>query len=82
MKNEAPRFTDTIAQNYQRYLVPILFDAYAADIAARVSIRDAGAVLEVACGTGVATRYLRIALPKTARLVASDLNPNMLEVAL
>ena len=38
-------------------------------------------MLEIAAGTGIVTRLLRDALPPTAQLLASDLNPPMLEVA-
>ena len=38
-------------------------------------------MLEIACGTGILTRRLRAALPKDAELVATDLNPAMLDRA-
>ena len=38
-------------------------------------------VLELAAGTGIVTRRLRDLLPREARLIATDLNPPMLEVA-
>jgi ubiquinone/menaquinone biosynthesis C-methylase UbiE len=37
--------------------------------------------LELAAGTGIVTRRLRDLLPRDARLIATDLNPPMLEVA-
>ncbi len=48
----------SVPENYDRYLVPLIFDDYAADLAARVGVRAGGAVLETACGTGTVTRHL------------------------
>lgn len=81
MTDKAPAFTGSIPANYQQFLVPFLFEDYAADLAARVAVPNDGAVLEVACGTGVVTRHLRTSLPATVRVVASDLNSGMLEIA-
>jgi ubiquinone/menaquinone biosynthesis C-methylase UbiE len=74
-------FVGSIPENYDRYLGPCLFEPYAADIAKRVNVFEGGSVLEIACGTGVATRHLRESLPKSATLVASDLNEAMLAYA-
>ena len=38
-------------------------------------------VLETGAGTGIVTRRLRDLLPATTRLVATDLNPPMLDIA-
>lgn len=57
------------------------FDTFAQDLVDRVSAKPAGGVLELACGTGVATRRLRERLHKDARLVASDLSEAMLGFA-
>lgn len=81
MADEAPVWIGSTPANYQQYLVPFLFADYAADLAARVEVPADGAVLEMACGTGVVTNHLRALLPSTARLVASDLNSGMLEIA-
>ena len=81
MAQSAPVFAGSIPGNYDRYLVPMLFDGYASDLAAKLDAPRDGAVLELACGTGAVTRHLRASLPGTARLVATDLNPGMLETA-
>ena len=59
----------------------MLFAEYAADLAALVGPIADGAVLETAAGTGVVTRELREVLPGSSRLTATDLNPEMLDVA-
>ena len=77
----APAFTGSIPEHYQRHLVPLIFEDYADELAAQVDIPADGAVLETACGTGVVTRRLRQRFPNGARIVATDVNAQMLEVA-
>jgi len=52
-------FSGSIPQLYDRYLVPVLFEPYAIDLARRVAAHGAGPVLEMACGTGIVTQQLR-----------------------
>ena len=52
-------FSGSIPQMYDRYLGPVLFEPYAADLARRVAAHGAGPVLEMACGTGIVTQQLR-----------------------
>ncbi|MDR5807164.1 methyltransferase domain-containing protein [Caballeronia sp. LZ019] len=75
------RFSGAIPEIYDAYLVPLMFQHYADDIAARVALRRPARVLEVAAGTGVVTRALSNALDESASIVATDLNPAMLERA-
>ena len=75
------RFAGSIPQLYERYLVPLIFQPYAADLAQRVVARTPARVLELAAGTGVVTRELAQRLPASCAIVASDLNPPMLEEA-
>ena len=82
MSTEAhARFVGAIPENYDRYLGPVLFEGYARDLARRVPVREGMRLLEVACGTGILTRHLRARLPSSARFVATDLNPPMLDHA-
>jgi len=57
---------------YDRLLGPVLFEPYAADLANRLSSKEGLRILELACGTGIATRRLRRALPTSATLVATE----------
>ncbi len=75
-------FAGSIPQTYQTYLVPLIFEAYAADMAARLAARPVTRVLEIAAGTGVVTRALVSALPQPVRIVATDLNQAMLDQAI
>ena len=74
-------FTGSIPELYEQILVPMIFQAYADDLAARVALLGPSAVLEVAAGTGVVTRALASLLPASAEIVATDLNPPMLAFA-
>ena len=74
-------FAGSIPQLYQQYLVPLIFEPYAADLSDRVALRQPSRVLEIAAGTGVLTRRLSLALLQTSSIVATDLNQPMLDHA-
>src|SRR3569832_923082 len=74
------RFSGSVPSNYARYLVPLLFQPYADELASRARSWLPGHVLETAAGTGVVTAALHQAL-SDANIVATDLNPDMLAVA-
>jgi ubiquinone/menaquinone biosynthesis C-methylase UbiE len=74
-------FGGSIAEQYEELLGPFLFEPFAADLAERIGDLPASSVLELACGTGRVTRHLAAALGPDARLVATDLNAEMLSVA-
>jgi SAM-dependent methyltransferase len=75
------RFGGSIPKLYETYLVPLIFEPYAADLASRLVSRPLSRVLEIAAGTGVVTRALASVLPESVALVATDLNPAMLDHA-
>jgi SAM-dependent methyltransferase len=70
-------FTTDVAGFYESSLVPLIFEPYAADLAARAMAIAPDSVLEVACGTGVVTRALASALPHSCIIEATDLNDAM-----
>ena len=74
-------FAGSIPKLYDTYLVPLIFEPYAADLADRLRSRSLSRVLEIAAGTGVVTRALASALPESASIVATDLNQAMLDQA-
>ncbi|WP_165871356.1 class I SAM-dependent methyltransferase [Flaviaesturariibacter flavus] len=78
--SSASAYTGNIPQNYEEYLGPVLFEPYAEDLAARVP-PGITSLLELACGTGRVTHHLDQRLGKDARIVASDLNQDMLKLA-
>ena len=73
-------FTGSIPEGYEKGLVPLLFEPYAADLSDRVVARSPSRVLELAAGTGALTRDVAAALPG-AWIVATDLNQAMIDMA-
>ena len=78
-------FAGSIPKFYEEYLVPLIFEPYAGDLASRLasrkSARKLSRVLEIAAGTGVVTRRLASMLPADVSIVATDLNQPMLDTA-
>ncbi|MHB9835276.1 class I SAM-dependent methyltransferase [Paraburkholderia terrae] len=74
-------FTGSIPEIYERYLVPMIFEPYARDLASRAASVQPSRVLEIAAGTGVVTRAMVDALPEHVEIVATDLNRAMLDCA-
>jgi SAM-dependent methyltransferase len=74
-------FSGSIPALYDSHLVPLLFEPYAADLADRLASRSLARVLELAAGTGVATRRMASALGDRVSIVATDLNQPMLDQA-
>jgi len=81
MSNVDRVFAGSIPQLYERLLVPLIFQPYAKDLAARVHLLRPSSVLEIAAGTGAVTRRLARELATDARIVATDLNQAMLDQA-
>jgi ubiquinone/menaquinone biosynthesis C-methylase UbiE len=74
-------FAGTIPELYERLMVPLIFEPYARDLAARLAKTKPDAVLETAAGTGVLTRAITSVLPAQARMTVTDLNQPMLDHA-
>lgn len=77
----AKGYDGDIPQNYDRGLGSVLFLPYAEEAARRIAARAPQDVLEVAAGSGVATRELRDRLPGAAKLTATDISKDMLNIA-
>lgn len=75
------KFVGPVPQIYDALMVPMLFQPYAVDMAARVSALNPAAVLETAAGSGVVARVLAPLLAPDARYVVTDLNAPMLDQA-
>jgi ubiquinone/menaquinone biosynthesis C-methylase UbiE len=74
-------FAGSIPENYDRHMVPLIFEPYAADIARRAASLTPSAVLETAAGSGVVTRALAPRLPRGASYIVTDLNQPMVDYA-
>jgi ubiquinone/menaquinone biosynthesis C-methylase UbiE len=74
-------FAGSVPELYDTYLVPLIFEPYAADLAKRLRAQPTRRVLEIACGTGVVTRAVAASMERSVEIVATDLNVAMLERA-
>jgi ubiquinone/menaquinone biosynthesis C-methylase UbiE len=79
MQNQ-PTFAGAVPANYEKYLGPFLFEPYALDMVSRLQDKKYPQILELACGTGRVTAHL-VKSVKHDSLTATDLNPDMIEVA-
>jgi len=77
---DADVFTHSTPSLYDRYMVPWLFEPYADLVVERAALLQPARILEAAAGTGVVTHAIREAVPQ-ADIIATDINPGMLEVA-
>lgn len=75
------RFSSSMSEFYDRYMVPLIFEPYARDLAIRMAAKAPQRLLEIAGGTGVVTRALADTLPAGTAIVATDLNQSMLDTA-
>ena len=75
------KFSGSVPETYNRYLVPLIFEGYAADLAGRLNVTTGSSVLETAAGTGVLTRHLMQKVPPDAQIISTDFSPAMLAVA-
>jgi SAM-dependent methyltransferase len=74
-------FTGSIPATYDQYLGPLFFEPYAQDLFERLKGKRYERILELACGTGRLTRHLAELVKEDGQLYATDLNPDMLQVA-
>lgn len=80
MLDQEHRFSGSVPEKYDKLMVPLIFRPYAEELARRAQAIGPRLVLETAAGTGALTEALNEALPD-AEIIATDLNPPMLEVA-
>jgi ubiquinone/menaquinone biosynthesis C-methylase UbiE len=74
-------FAGSIPEIYDRFLVPLLFEPYARDLADRLARLMPRDLLETAAGTGALTRAIAAQCGSRVRIVATDLNQPMLDRA-
>ena len=78
---ETDKVFASVPEDYDRYMVPLIFEPYAADLAQRAASLSPSAVLETAAGSGVVTRALAPRLRRGASYIVTDLNQPMLDYA-
>ena len=74
-------FGGSVAELYERLMVPMLFEGYAVDIVNRLRALRPHRILEIGAGTGAVTRAMAAGLPPEVTIIATDLNQAMLQRA-
>lgn len=72
---------DSIAQSYDNILVPSLFEPWAIHLIENNQPWEGIMVLDLACGTGVVTKELACNVGPGGRVIALDINGQMLKIA-
>ena len=80
-QNSDKVFAGSVPEVYETHLVPLIFQPYAEDLAARLASRKLTKVLEIAAGTGAVTRVMASRLPASVSITATDLSQPMLDQA-
>ncbi|MFP3915478.1 MAG: class I SAM-dependent methyltransferase [Actinomycetota bacterium] len=75
------RYAAGAAEIYQQHFVPAIGEPFARRLLASARPLSGERVLDVACGTGIATRLAADAVGPEGKAVGLDINPGMLEVA-
>jgi ubiquinone/menaquinone biosynthesis C-methylase UbiE len=70
-----------VAENYERYLVPAIFEPWARDLLDLAAPKLGERVLDVACGSGIVARLAAEQVGALGKVVGVDSNPDMLVVA-
>lgn len=74
-------FVGSIPEIYDTYLVPLIFETFAEDLAKRICALNPLSVLETAAGSGVVTRALARTIRSEFQYTVTDLNQPMLDHA-
>jgi ubiquinone/menaquinone biosynthesis C-methylase UbiE len=69
------------AEGYETQKVPSLFGPLARATVETVSLPESAHIIDIACGTGIITKVVAERLTGEGRIVGTDLNPAMIEVA-
>ncbi|HWI03444.1 MAG TPA: methyltransferase domain-containing protein, partial [Acidimicrobiales bacterium] len=75
------KYAANAAENYERYFVPAIGEPVARRLVEAARPAPGERVLDIACGTGIASRLALQAVGTTGSVVGLDANPGMLEVA-
>ena len=75
------QYSGNAAENYERFFVPVIGMPFATALLDAAGVHRTEKVLDVACGTGVATRLAAERVGSKGAVAGLDVNPAMLTVA-
>jgi len=78
MINTEWQLSGNIAERYEEFLVPVIFDPWARNLLTRADLKPGNRLLDLACGTGIVAR---LAAEQGVSVIGGDINPGMLAVA-
>ncbi|MCA9884810.1 MAG: class I SAM-dependent methyltransferase [Anaerolineae bacterium] len=81
MTSQEWQLANDAARRYEEILVPAILGPFAKSLADWTELEVHHTVVDVGCGTGAATRHLAPRLSESGRLIGTDVNKGMLEVA-
>lgn len=81
MSELSPQELEEIAESYQQYLVPAMFEEASKHLVSHAGISQGQKVLDVACGTGVLARAAAKQVGEQGAVTGLDMNPGMIAVA-
>ncbi|MDZ7692171.1 MAG: class I SAM-dependent methyltransferase [Balneolaceae bacterium] len=81
MSELSKRELEQIAESYQKYLVPAMFEECSEQLVSHAGITQGQRILDIACGTGVLARTAARHVGQNGNVVGLDMNPGMLSVA-
>ena len=79
--NNTFHLSTAAAEKYESQKVPAIFGPLAKATLEAISLPENARVLDIASGTGVIAKLLTARLPGEGRIVGTDLNPAMVEIA-
>jgi ubiquinone/menaquinone biosynthesis C-methylase UbiE len=78
MINAEWQLSGNMADRYEEFLVPVIFDPWARNLLTRADLKPGHRLLDLACGTGIVAR---LAAKEGVSVVGGDINTGMLAVA-
>ena len=70
-----------LAESYERFMVPSLFDPWSFHLIQRANPQPGERVLDIACGTGIVARNVAPRVGEQGSVIGLDVNPDKISVA-